>query len=387
MIGYIALPIQLFALALGTFAVGTTEFVIMGLLPSVASDLGISIPVAGLLVTGYALGVVIGAPIMTLGTTRIDRKTLLVGLMSLFVIGNLLAAIAPSYGVLLTGRIISSLMHGAFFGVGSVVGASLVPKERQASAIALMFSGLAISNIVGVPLGTYIGQLFGWRTTFGLVSLLGLAAGLFLFAVLRPQAADPLGGIGKELAVLKRARVWLALATTTFGFGGVFVVWTYIAPILGTATGFSPNAITAVLFLFGIGLTLGNAVVARFTDRWMTASMLGVLGGLVILMAIFSVTMQTPSLAVITIFLLGFAAFGTIPPLQMDIMDAAKGAPNLASALNIAAFNLGNAGGAWIGGMIIGSGRDFPVLALAAAGVSLVGFVFALLGRRAARRA
>jgi len=377
----IPVPIQLYAFALGAFAIGTTEFVMMGLLPLVASDLSVSIPAAGLLVTGYALGVVLGAPIMTLGTTKIDRKTLLVGLMSLFFIGNLLAGLAPSYGVLLAGRIVSSLMHGAFFGVGSVVAASLVPKEKQARALALMFSGLAMSNIVGVPLGTAIGQAVGWRVTFLLVSLLGLASGGFLFAVLKPQAADASGSIANEISALMRPRVWLALGTTTFGFGGVFVVWTYIAPILGTATGLSPEWITGVLFVFGIGLTLGNHFMGHWADKSLSLALIGVLAALIVLMALFSVTMASFIPATITIFLIGMAAFGTIPPLQIGIMQAAEGAPNLSSALNIAAFNLGNAGGAWIGGLLIGAGFPLPALALAGACVSSIGLIFALVSR------
>ena len=375
------MPIQLYAFALGAFAIGTTEFVIMGLLPQVAADLAISIPVAGLLVTGYALGVVVAAPMMTLGTTKVDRKTLLVSLMSLFFIGNLMAALAPNYAVLLAGRIVSSSMHGAFFGVGSVVAAGLVAKEKQSRAIALMFSGLALSNIIGVPLGTALGQALGWRATFFVVSLLGLAAGSFLFAVLKPQAADSSGSIANEVSALARPRVWLALGTTTFGFGGVFVVWTYIAPILGTATGLSPEWITGVLFVFGIGLTLGNHFVGQWADKSLSLALVGVLAALILLLALFSVTMNAFVPATITIFFLGVAAFGTIPPLQMGIMEAAKGAPNLASALNIGAFNLGNAGGAWVGGLLIGAGYPSPALALAAAGVSSIGLVFAILSR------
>jgi len=375
------MPIQLYAFALGAFAIGTTEFVIMGLLPQVAADLAISIPVAGLLVTGYALGVLVAAPIMTLGTTKVDRKTLLVSLMSLFFIGNLMAALAPNYAVLLAGRIVSSSMHGAFFGVGSVVAAGLVAKEKQSRAIALMFSGLALSNIIGVPLGTALGQAMGWRATFFGVSLLGLAAGSFLFAVLKPQAADSSGSIANEVSALARPRVWLALGTTTFGFGGVFVVWTYIAPILGTATGLSPEWITGVLFVFGTGLTLGNHFVGRLADKSLSLTLVGVLAALILLLALFSVTMNSFVPATITIFFMGVAAFGTIPPLQMGIMEAAKGAPNLASALNIGAFNLGNAGGAWVGGLLIGAGYPSPVLALAAAGVSSIGLVLAILSR------
>lgn len=375
------MPIQLYAFALGAFAIGTTEFVIMGLLPQVAADLAISIPVAGLLVTGYALGVLVAAPIMTLGTTKVDRKTLLVSLMSLFFIGNLMAALAPNYAVLLAGRIVSSSMHGAFFGVGSVVAAGLVAKEKQSRAIALMFSGLALSNIIGVPLGTALGQAMGWRATFFGVSLLGLAAGSFLFAVLKPQAADSSGSIANEVSALARPRVWLALGTTTFGFGGVFVVWTYIAPILGTATGLSPEWITGVLFVFGTGLTLGNHFVGRLADKSLSLTLVGVLAALILLLALFSVTMNSFVPATITIFFMGVAAFGTIPPLQMGIMEAAKGAPNLASALNIGAFNLGNAGGAWVGGLLIGAGYPSPVLALAAAGVSSIGLVLAIVSR------
>jgi len=375
------MPIQLYAFALGAFAIGTTEFVIMGLLPQVAADLAISIPVAGLLVTGYALGVLVAAPIMTLGTTKVDRKTLLVSLMSLFFIGNLMAALAPNYAVLLAGRIVSSSMHGAFFGVGSVVAAGLVAKEKQSRAIALMFSGLALSNIIGVPLGTALGQAMGWRATFFVVSLLGLAAGSFLFAVLKPQAADSSGSIKNEISALARPRVWLALGTTTFGFGGVFVVWTYIAPILGSATGLSPEWITGVLFVFGIGLTLGNHFVGQWADKSLSLALVGVLAALILLLTLFSVTMNAFVPATITIFFLGVAAFGTIPPLQMGIMEAAKGAPNLASALNIGAFNLGNAGGAWVGGLLIGAGYPSPALALAAAGVSSIGLVLAIVSR------
>ena len=371
------MPIELYALALGTFAVGTTEFIMMGLLPNVAADLSATIPVAGLLVTGYALGVVIGAPIMTLGTAHIDRKTLLVGLMSLFVIGNLMSALAPNYSVMLAGRIVSSFMHGAFFGVGSVVGSHLVPKEKQARAIALMFSGLALSNIIGVPLGTAIGQYLSWRVSFGLVSLLGLISGVFLFFALKPQAPDPVGAVSKELSVLKRSGVWLALCTTTFGFGGVFVVWTYIAPILREATGLSPNAMTAVLFIYGIGLTLGNHVMGRMSDKSLSLSIYGSLGALVMLMALFAFAMTNVWTTSITIFLLGFAAFGTIPPLQIGIMKAAEGAPNLASALNIAAFNLGNAGGAWMGSRLIDNQFSYPSLALTGALISASGFIFA----------
>jgi DHA1 family inner membrane transport protein len=357
------MPIELYALALGTFAVGTTEFIMMGLLPNVSADLSVSIPSAGLLVTGYALGVVVGAPIMTLGTARLDRKTLLVGLMSLFFIGNLMSALAPNYMVMLAGRIISSFMHGAFFGVGSVVGTHLVPKERRARAIALIFSGLALSNIIGVPLGTVIGQYTSWRVSFGLISLLGLITGAFLFFALKSQASDPVGALSKELSVLKRSGIWLALATTTFGFGGVFVVWTYIAPILREATGLSPDPMTAVLFVYGVGLTLGNHVMGRMSDKSLSLSLYGTLGALVALMAIFAFAMTNFWATSITIFLLGFAAFGTIPPLQIGIMKAAEGAPNLASALYIAAFNLGNAGGAWIGSRLIDHQFSYPSLA------------------------
>lgn len=371
------MPIELYALALGTFAVGTTEFIMMGLLPNIAAELQVSIPVAGLLVTGYALGVVIGAPIMTLGTTRIDRKTLLVGLMSLFVIGNVMSAFAPNYEVMLAGRIVSSFMHGAFFGVGSVVGAQLVSQEKRSRAIALMFSGLALSNIIGVPLGTAIGQYISWRVSFGLVGLLGLLTGGFLFFALKSQMPDPDGAVTKELSVLRRSRVWLALCTTTFGFGGVFVVWTYIAPILRDATGLSPNMMTLVLFIYGIGLSLGNHVMGRMSDKSLILSIYGSLGALVILMVIFAFAMTNVWTTSITIFLLGFAAFGTIPPLQIGIMKAAQGGPNLASALNIAAFNLGNAGGAWIGSRLIDAHFSYPTLALTGALISATGLIFA----------
>jgi MFS transporter, DHA1 family, inner membrane transport protein len=366
------MPLPLLALAISAFAIGTTEFVIMGLLPDVARDLAVSIPSAGLLVTGYALGVAVGAPLLAVLTSKLPRKLALQLLMAVFIVGNVLCAVAPDYSLLMVARVVTSFAHGSFFGIGAVVAASLVPAEKRASAIALMFTGLTLANVLGVPFGTFIGQEFGWRSTFWIVAGLGVAsfAGV---AALVPNRHDvaPVG-LGREVRVLKDPQVWLALAMTVLGFGGVFIVFTYIAPILEQVGGFSPHGVTLVLVLFGVGLTVGNTLGGRLADRALMPSLMGILIALAVVMAVFAKTSHHQVAAIVTIFFWGIAAFATVPPLQTRMVEKARHAPNLASTLNIGAFNVGNALGAWLGGAVLARGFGLDALPWVAAAVALL---------------
>ncbi|MEU8621600.1 MFS transporter [Streptomyces sp. NPDC048623] len=384
------MPLALLALAVGAFGIGTTEFVIMGLLPEIAGDYGVSIPTAGLLVTGYALGVVVGAPVLTVLGTKVSRKRMLMLLMGLFVLGNVLSALAPNFGLMLTGRVVASLAHGSFFGIGSVVAAGLVAPEKKAGAIATMFTGLTVANIVGVPLGTFIGQAVGWRTTFAIVAALGVI-GLLGIARLVPAMPRPEGArLGRELTAFRNPQVLLAMAMTVLGFGGVFAAVTYIAPMMTHAAGYSDGAVTWLLVLFGIGMFLGNLLGGRFADRALMPLLYVTLGGLAVVLALFTVTAHHKILAAITILLVGALGFATVPPLQKRVLDQAHGAPTLASAVNIGAFNLGNALAAWLGGLVISAGLGYTapnwVGAVLAAAALLLAFWSAALERRAPAR-
>ncbi|WP_030207862.1 MFS transporter [Streptomyces bikiniensis] len=372
------MPLALLALTVGAFGIGTTEFVIMGLLPHIAADYGVTIPTAGLLVTGYALGVVIGAPLLTVLGTKVSRKRMLMLLMGLFVLGNLLSALAPSFGLMLTGRVVASLAHGSFFGIGSVVAAELVAPDRKAGAIATMFTGLTVANIVGVPLGTFVGQAVGWRTTFVAVAALGVV-GLLGIARLVPAMPRPEGArLRGELKAFRNPQVLLAMAMTVLGFGGVFAAITYVAPMMTHVAGYADGSVTWLLVLFGIGMFLGNLLGGRFADRALMPLLYTALGGLALVLALFTVTAHDKVLAAITVLLVGALGFATVPPLQKRVLDQAHGAPTLASAVNIGAFNLGNALAAWLGGMVIAAGFGYTapnwvgaVLAAAALGLAL----------------
>ncbi|MFD8480859.1 MFS transporter [Kitasatospora sp. NPDC059673] len=382
------MPLALLALAIGAFGIGTTEFVIMGLLPEVASDFGVSIPTAGLLVTGYAIGVVVGAPLMTVLGTRISRKRMLMLLMALFTVGNLFSALAPSFGAMLAGRIVASLAHGAFFGIGSVVAAELVAPEKKAGAIATMFTGLTVANIVGVPLGTFVGQSVGWRATFAIVAALGVV-GLLGIARLVPDLPRPEGAhLRRELAAFRNVQVVLAMAMTVLGFGGVFAAITYIAPMMTKVAGFSDGAVTWLLVLLGVGMFLGNLLGGRFADRRLMPMLFTTLGGLAVALALFTVTAHNEVAAALTLLVIGALGFATVPPLQKRVLDQAHGAPTLASAVNIGAFNLGNALAAWLGGAVISAGLGWTApnwVGAALAGSALVlAFVSAGLERREA---
>jgi MFS transporter, DHA1 family, inner membrane transport protein len=376
------MPIPLLALAISAFAIGTTEFVIMGLLPDVAKDLAVSLPSAGLLVSGYALGVAVGAPLLAVLTSKMPRKLALQLLMGVFIVGNVLCAIASDYSLLMIARVVTSFAHGSFFGIGAVVAASLVPQEKRASAIALMFTGLTLANVLGVPFGTFIGQQFGWRMAFWIVAAFGVLslAGVTALVPNRHDAGPT--GLGHEVRVLKEPQVWLALTMTVLGFGGVFVVFTYIAPILEQVSGFGPHGVTLILVLFGVGLTVGNTIGGKLADRALMPSLMGILIALAVVMAVFAHTSHSQIAAAITVFVWGIAAFATVPPLQMRVVEKAKAAPNLASTLNIGAFNVGNAGGAWLGGLAISHGYGLDALPYVAALVALAALAVTWIAAR-----
>lgn len=382
------MPLALLALAIGAFGIGTTEFVIMGVLPQVAGDFGVSIPTAGWLVTGYALGVVFGAPLLTVLGTKVSRKKMLMFLMGLFVVGNTLSALAPSFGLMLTGRVVASLAHGAFFGIGSVVAADLVAPQKKASAISLMFMGLTVANIVGVPGGTYIGQAVGWRATFAVVAALGVV-GLLGVAKLVPAQQRGSGAapsVRSEFAAFRNVQVWLAMAMTVLGYGGVFAAVTYITPMMTEVTGYTEGAVTWLLVLFGIGMFLGNLIGGKFADRSLMPMLFVSLGGLSLALLLFTATAHDKVLAAITLTLIGGLGFATVPPLQKWVLDQASAAPTLASAANIGAFNLGNALAAWLGGVVIAAGLGFTapnwVGALLSGTALLLAFLAAYLDRR-----
>jgi DHA1 family inner membrane transport protein len=355
------MPLALLALAVGAFGLGTTEFVMMGLLPDVADDLGISIPSAGHLVSAYALGVVIGAPLLAAVTARMSRRTVLIGLMALFVAGNALSALAPDEHWLLAARFLSGLPHGAFFGVGAVVATSMVAPERKARSVSLMFLGLTLANIAGVPVATLMGQHLGWRATFLGVSAIGLAA-IASLALLIPHdhMHAPAVGLRRELVALKSVPVWLALGTTVAGFGALFAAYSYITPMLTGAAGYADSSVTLLLALFGVGATAGNLVGGRLADHSLRGTLFGGLTSLVVVLALFPVLMSAQWSAAVAVVLLGTAAFVTGSPLQLMVMEKASAAPSLASSANQAAFNLANAGGAWIGGLALAAGLGSP---------------------------
>ncbi|MFJ4831136.1 MFS transporter [Streptomyces sp. NPDC088747] len=368
------MPLALLALAVGAFGIGTTEFVMMGLLPDVADDLHISIPTAGHLVSAYALGVVIGAPLLAAVTARMSRRKVLIALMVLFVAGNALSALAPDYHWLLAARFLSGLPHGAFFGVGAVVATGLVAPERKARSVSLMFLGLTVANVVGVPAATLMGQHMGWRSTFLGVSVIGLLAVLSLaLLVPRDGAHTPVAGLRGELAALRSLPVWLALGTTVAGFGALFAAYSYITPMLTDAAGYADSSVTLLLALFGVGATAGNLLGGRLADRSMRGTLFGGLVSLAVVLALFPVLMTAAWSAALAVVLLGTAAFVTSSPLLLMVMEKASSAPSLASSANQAAFNLANAGGAWIGGLVLAAGFGVTSPAVVGAGLAVLG--------------
>jgi DHA1 family inner membrane transport protein len=359
----------LIALAMGAFAIGTSEFVIMGLLPDVASDLAVSIPQAGLLVTGYALGVVLGAPILAVLTAGLPRRPTLIALASLFTVGNLLCALAPSYDLLMAARVLTALSHGTFFGIGSVVAAALVQPQRRSQAIALMFTGLTLANVLGVPAGRLIGHQFGWRTTFAVVVAIGLIAIAALAVLLPRRIAASNASIVKEFVALRDRRVLLALLTSVLCSASLFCVFTYITPTLTQVSGFSAAAVAPILLLFGVGLTVGSTLGGKLGDRQLVPSILLIIAANAGALTLINLVSATRIPMIGMLFIWGTLAFALVPLLQTLIVQHAEAAPNLASTLNQAAFNLGNAVGAWIGSRMLSVG--VPLVELSWASVAL----------------
>lgn len=383
------MPLALYALTAGAFGIGVTEFVIMGLLLDVSADLGVSISAAGLLISGYALGVVVGAPLLGALTGRLAKKTLLLALMVVFTIGNLACALAPDYWTLMAARVLTAFAHASFFGVGSVVATSLVAPNRKASAIALMFTGLTVANILGVPFGTWLGQAYGWRSTFLAVTLVGVIA-FAVIALLVPRD-EPAAAAEEEssegaLAVLGRRPVLLGLLTTVLSWVGVFAAFTYLAPILTRISGFSEAAVSPILLVFGAGLVAGNLLGGRLADRHLVPTVIGTLVALSAALFVMTAAMHRPIAAIIAVGLLGAAAFATVAPLQMWVLEKAKGAgQGLASSFNIAAFNLGNAIGAWLGGFVIDHGPGLGAVPPVAGLVPLAALAVVFLAQRLER--
>lgn len=354
------MPLALFALTIAAYAIGTTEFVVVGLLPTVANDLSVTLPMAGLIVSVYALGVTFGAPVLTALTGRMHRKTLMLGLMALFVVGNSAAALSPTYEMLLVARVISAFAHGVFFSIGATIAADLVPENRRASAIAMMFMGLTVAIVTGVPLGTFIGQMLGWRATFWGVSLLGVIAFVGIAALLPSNLsrAEPARLID-QVRVLGSRRLLLVFGMTAFGYGGTFVTFTYLSAVLQDITGFSESSVSLILVFYGLAIAVGNLAGGRVADRNPVRALTILFALQAVTLVIFTFTAVSPILAVITLAALGFLQFANVPGLQLYVVQLAKlhrpGGVDVASALNIAAFNLGIAIGAWVGGIVVSS--------------------------------
>lgn len=386
------MPLALYALTAGSFGIGCAEFVIMGLLLQVAADLHVSIAAAGMLVSGYALGVFAGAPVLTLLTRRMPRKAVLMALMVIYTVGNLACAIAPDYTTLMVARVITSLTHGTFFGVGAVVATGLVPAERKASAISIMFSGLTLATLLGMPAGAWLGLHLGWRSTFWAMGAVGLVS-LLVIALLVPRSRDDSAPVAlrDELATIVRPQVLLGLLMTMLGFAGVFVVITYVQPLLTQLTGFADSAVSPILLVFGGGMVVGNLLGGRLADRKATPALLGTLFALALVLAAMGFALRSPVAMVAFVGVLGVAAFATVSPLQLRVLRHAEGAgQNLASSFNIAAFNLGNAIGAWLGGVVIDRGPGLASITWFAAAVTVAGLLVAAwsawLERRAPQR-
>lgn len=381
------MPLALIALALGAFGIGLTEFVIMGLLPEVARDLGVSEAAAGWLISGYALGVVIGALGLTAATTKLPRKPVLLGLLVLFILGNLLTAVAPGYELAMVGRIIAALSHGAYFGIGSVVAASLVAPQKQAGAIAIMFTGLTAANVFGVPFGTFLGQEYGWRAPFWVISGIGVLAfaGIALL-VHAPKSNTTQVSLRSELRAFRSGQVWLSLIVTVLAFGGMFGAFTYIAYTLTSVTGFASATVPWLLVLFGAGLVVGNWAGGRLADRSIDGTLIAFIAILTLVLVSFGLLASSQPAVVVILVLMGGFGFGTVPGLQSRIMRYAGGAPTLASGANIGAFNAGNALGAWAGGVGITAGLGYTSPIWVGASFTAVALIFMSVAAVAARR-
>ncbi|SDL64903.1 MFS transporter, DHA1 family, arabinose polymer transporter [Arthrobacter sp. ov407] len=382
------MPVGLIALALGGFGIGLTEFVIMGLLPQVAADFRVTEATAGWLISGYALAVVVGALGLTAAVTRFDRKPVLAVLMVLFIAGNLVSALAPDYSMMMAGRIIAALSHGAFFGIGAVVAASMVAPNKKAGAIAIMFTGLTAANVLGVPFGTMLGQAAGWRSTFWAITIIGVLA-LVGILTLVPKTGSGDAGTGSlrgELRAFRSGQVWLSILVTILGYGGMFGAFTYIAFTLTEVTGFTATTVPWLLILFGVGLFIGNTVGGKAADKNVDRTLLVVLAILVVVLVVFALTAGNQPVTIASMVLLGGFGFATVPGLQMRVMKYASSAPTLASGANIGAFNVGNALGAWMGGVTITAGLGYTSPIWAGAGITLLGLAVMAFAAAAAKK-
>jgi MFS transporter, DHA1 family, inner membrane transport protein len=374
----------LLALALGGFGIGTGEFVPLGLLPNVAGSVHVSIPQAGHLISAYALGVVVGAPLLTAAAVRLPRKGLLVAVALALAAGNAGCALAPGYGSLLVMRFVAGLPHGLYFGVASVVAADLVPAHRRSAAMSVVFAGLTVANVIGVPLTTLIGQHTSWRAAFALVGVVELVAAVAVLAVVPVDRTHASAGprLRQELGAFRQPQIWLSLGIATIGGGAMFATFSYIAPMMTHLAGYSPSAITPLLVLFGIGMTGGNLVGARLADRALMRTIYVAMGSEIIVAAMFFFTARNPVTAAITIVLFPFCALALLPALQSRIVTLAGGAPNLAAASIHAAFNIANSIGAWLGGLTIAAGLGYASPNLVAAGLAVLGLAIALVAGR-----
>ncbi|WP_410616231.1 MFS transporter [Amycolatopsis sp. lyj-109] len=384
------MPVALLALAIGAFGIGTTEFVMMGVLPQAAADFGVDIPTAGHLISAYALGVVVGAPLLTAVAVRLPRKTMLLAMMGLFTVGNALFALSPNQEFGIAFRFLAGLPHGAFFGAGAVVASSLVGHGERAKAVSMMFLGLTLANVIGVPLGTLLGQQVGWRATFGVVAVIGLVA-IAAIAKLVPHQGKPAAeaSLRNEIGAFKRPQVHLALAIVTFGLGGVFACLSYITPMLTDVAGYSPSNVTLLLSLAGVGMTIGNLLGGRLADRALMPSLYIALLALASVLGIFTITAQGKIGAAITIFFVGVAGFMIGPMMQARIMEKAGGTPSLVSAAVQSAFNIANSIGAYLGGLVIAGGLGLVAPNWVGALLAVFGLTLAVvsgtLDRREAR--
>ncbi|MFG1815852.1 MFS transporter [Kribbella sp. NPDC049174] len=371
--------LALFALATGGFAIGTTEFVTMGLLPQIADGVNISIPTAGHLISAYAIGVVVGAPVIAALGARTGRKRLLLGLMAVFVLGNVLSAVASSYEFLMAARFLTGVPHGAFFGIGAVVGASLVPVNRRAWAVSMSMVGLPVSNIIGVPLTTLMGQKLGWQAPFLAVGVLGLLTLVAVWFWVAPQPVGSDVNVRSELSALARPQVWMALLVGMVGFGGMFATYSYITPTMTELAGFSAAAVTIVLAVYGVGMTCGTVVGGRLADRSLMGSLYGGLIAIAIVLGTFGWLAQTKPTALVAVFAMGFSASILVPALQTRLMDVAHEGQSLAASLNHSTLNIANALGAWLGSVVLAAGYGYEWPSRLGAGLALAGLILALI--------
>ncbi|WP_069759655.1 MFS transporter [Streptomyces sp. LUP47B] len=384
------MPSGLVALAVGGFGIGLTEFLIAGLLPQVAASFAVSEAAAGRLISGYALSVAVGAIALTAATARLPRKHVLVGLVVLFVLGNLLSAIAPSYPVMLLGRIVAALCHGSFFGIGSLVARGMVAPERASRAVAVMFAGLTVANVLGVPFGALVGERWGWRAAFWAVTVIGLLAlaGIVAFVPSRAGRTPPTvpTGVRAQFGAFRSGQVWLTLVATALGYGGMFGAFSYIAYTFTEVGGFSSAAVPWLLMVYGVGLVVGNLIGGRAADQDRDRALILALAGLTFTLAAFGLLASSATASVVLAFLMGAFGFAGVPGLITRVTDYAHGAA-LAAGANVSASNLGNALGAWAGGLAITAGLGYTAPLYVGAGIVLISVLVMTVAAHRARSA